>query len=226
MRSYSLLFALLSSILALAVCTPVQAEGKKMSKPSNQDIENPLLSEFKTFSANVTGGIARDHDRKIYRSGKWMRLDFDDSYRVNNLDTLHMWSVGANRCAEFDRPDAGSYPFTAYHDFKVERTTLEHAGVQETETIDGHVCKIEAMTLTPKDDRPIVAKIKLWKAEDLDGFPIRIEVEEGGQTYTSTYTNVSLKPPDPNLFQHPAKCTPGTRPGQGGVVRLDKAATK
>ena len=129
MRSYSLHLALLSSILALAVCVPAQTEGNNTPKPSHQDMENPLLSEFKTFSANVTGGIARDHDRKIYRSGKWMRLDFDDSYRVNDLDTLQMWSVGANRCVEFSRPDAGSYPFSAYHDFNVERTTPERTSI-------------------------------------------------------------------------------------------------
>lgn len=221
MRSYSFRLALLSGVLALAVCVPAQTQGKDASKRAIDDARNPLISEFKTFSANVTGGIARDHDRKIYRSGKWMRVDFDDSYRVNDLDTLKMWSVGANRCVEFNRPDAGSYPYSAYHDFKVERTAT-----QEEETIDGHVCKIEILTLTPRDDRPIVATMKLWKAKDLDGFPIRIDVEDGGQTYTSTYTNVSLSAPDPKLFQHPVKCTAGLRPGQKGVVSLDKPAAK
>ena len=221
MSSYSLHLAALSSILALAVGAPAQTQGKERSKRVLQDIQNPLISEFKTFSANVTGGIARDHDRKIYRSGKWMRVDFDDSYRVNDLDTLQMWSVGANRCVEFARPDAGTYPFSAYHDFKVERTAT-----QEEETVDGHVCKIETLTLTPRDDRPIVAKMKLWEAKDLDGFPIRIDVEEGGQTYTSRYTNVSLSAPDPKLFQHPARCTAGLQLGQKGVVKLDKPATR
>ncbi len=221
MNSHSLRVALLSSIVALAVCVKAQTPGTDSSKGARQDTQNPLLWEFKTFSANVTGGIARDHDRKIYRSGKWMRLDFEDSYRVNDLDSLQMWSIGANRCVEFTRPDAGSYPFTAYHDFKVERTATP-----EKETVDGHVCRIETLILTPKDDRPIVARMKLWEAEDLDGFPVRIDVSEGGQTFTSTYTNVSLKAPDPKLFQHPAKCTPGLEPGQKGVVRLDKTAAK
>lgn len=221
MNSNSLHLALLSSIFALTVCAQAATHHEETSKRALPDTQNPLISEFKTFSANVTGGIARDHDRKIYRSGKWMRLDFDDSYRVNDLDTLEMWSIGTNRCVEFTRPDAGTYPFTAYHDFKVERTAM-----QEKETIDGHVCKIEILTLTPKDNRPIVANIKLWEAEDLNGFPIRIDVEEGGQSYTSTYTNVSLTAPDPKLFQHPAKCTPGLQPGQKGVIRLGKSAAK
>jgi outer membrane lipoprotein-sorting protein len=221
MRSYSLFSVLLSSILAVSICAQAQTHSGEASKRILSDIQNPLISEFKTFSASVSGGIAHDHDRKIYRSGKWMRLDFDDSYRVNDLDTLEMWSVGANRCVEFNRPDAGSYPFSAYHDFKVERKAS-----QEEETIDGHVCKIETLTLTPTDDRPIVATMKLWEAKDLDGFPIRIEVEDSGQKYTSTYSNVSLSAPDPKLFQHPVKCIAGPQPGQQGVVRVDKASAK
>ena len=220
MRSYSLFLALLGTILMMSICTHAQTHATDASKRVLDDTQNPLISEFKTFSANVTGGIARDHDRKIYRSGKWMRLDFDDSYRVNDLDTLQMWSVAANRCVEFTRPDAGSYPFSAYHDFKVERNAAQE------EVVDGHVCKIEVLTLTPKDDRPIVAKMKLWKAKDLDGFPIKIQVEDGGQTYTSTYTNVSLSAPDPKLFEHPAKCTAGAQPDQQGVVRVGKPNAK
>ncbi len=221
MIAYSFRLSVLSTILVLSACLQAQTPGKEASKRIIEDTQNPLVSQFTTFSANVTGGIARDHNRKIYRSGKWMRLDFDDSYRVNDLDTLQMWSVGTNRCVTFSRPDAGSYPFSAYHDFKVERNSI-----QQEETIDGHVCKIEILTLTPRDDRPIVARMKLWEAKDLNGFPIKIEVEDSGQTYTSTYTNVSLSAPDPNLFQHPAKCAPGPQPGQPGVVKVDKATAK
>ena len=218
MRPHTIRLVIVCSIV-LAAAVGLQGKSQKLpaSAHSVQDSENPLLSRFQTFSATVTGGIARDHDRKIYRSGKWMRLDFDDSYRVNDLDTLEMWSVGANRCVKFLRPDAGSYPFTAYHNFKVERTH-----VAEKETVDGHVCKIEILTLTPRDDRPIVATMKMWEADDLEGFPIRIEVSEGGQTLTSTYTNVSLKAPDPQLFKHPAKCGAGLQLGQQGVVKLGK----
>jgi len=55
--------------------------------------------------------------------------------------------------------------------------------------------------------------MKLWEAEDLQHFPIKIEVEPISPTVSTakkmdiTYTNVSLAPPDPNLFKHPAKCT-------------------
>ena len=121
MRSQTFRWVLSSCILVLT--TNVQAQTHKTETPkaaASKEIQNPL-GQFKTFSANVTGGIAQDHDRKIYRSGNLMRLDFDDSYRVTDLNTLKMWGVSGEHCVEFNRPDAGTFPFSAYHDFKVER---------------------------------------------------------------------------------------------------------
>ncbi len=193
---------------------------KKTANALDKD-RNPLFSQFQSFSAHVTGGIAQDHDRKIYRSGKWMRLDFDDSYRVTDLESLKMWGVAGDKCMEFSRPDAGTFPYSAYHDFKAESSTST-----EEDTIDGHVCQIENVTLTPTDGRPLVVKMKLWKAKDLDGFPIRIDVDSGRDKFSSTYTDVSLATPDAKLFQHPAKCTPGAQPGQKDTLKIDPKTKK
>lgn len=196
-------------VLAVVVCLQAQTQRNNVPKPAHKESqsENPLISQFKFFSANVSGGIAQDHDRKIYRSRNLMRLDFDNGeYRVTDLDTLRMWGVAGKQCIEFTRPDAGTFPFSAYHDFKAGRSPTT-----EEETVDGHVCKIENVTFTPRDDRPLVVKMKLWEAKDLDGFPIRIDVDAGGfGKFSSTYTNVNLRPPDPKLFQHPANCIPGS----------------
>jgi hypothetical protein len=198
--------AWLSCALAVPVCLQGQAQRKEAPVSASQESQNPLVSDFKSFSAKVSGGIAGDHDRKIYRSGNLMRLDFEDSYRVTDLSTLKMWGVTGDSCVEFERPDAGSFPFSAYHDFKVERVATKE---KEEETVEGHVCRIENITFTPRDDRPVVVRMKLWEAEDLDGFPVKIEVDVNDKKIISTYTGVSLTAPDPKLFQHPAKCTGG-----------------
>lgn len=221
MSSQSFRLALLSCIFLFAPNLPAQAHKGDAPKSASKEIQNPL-GEFKSFSANVSGGIAQDHDRRIYRSGNLIRLDFQGSYRVTDLSSLKMWGVTGDRCVEFDRPDAGTFPFSAYHDYKVERFPAK-----EEETVDGHVCKIENVTLTPgDDDRPIVVKMKLWEAEDLDGFPVRIDVEAGAQKFTSRYTNVSLKTPDPKLFQHPLKCAPGVQSAPKGTTKIDHSAPK
>jgi hypothetical protein len=209
MTTRSFRLVLLSCLVAVPVCFQGQTQPKQAPKAASRESQNPLISEYKYFSAKVSGGIANDHNRKIYRSGNLMRLDFDNSYRITDLDTLKMWGVTGDSCIEFAGPDAGAYPFAAYHDFKVERIPAKE---KEEETVDGHVCKIENMTFNPPDERPLVVKMKLWKAEDLDAFPIKIEVDvnrgdANNEKIISTYTDVSLTAPDPKLFQHPAKCS-------------------
>jgi hypothetical protein len=213
MSSHSFRLALLSCVLAVPVCFQGQTQRKQTPKAASQENQNPLISGFKAFSAKVSGGIAKDHDRNIYRAGNLMRLDFDESYRVTDLSTLKMWGVTGKSCIAFERPDAGTYPWFAFHDFKVERVSAKE---KEEETVDGHVCKIETLIFNPPDERPVRIKMQLWEAEDLDGFPIKIEVDvnnvdgSNNEKIISTYTDVSLTAPDPKLFRHPAKCQANT----------------
>ena len=136
------------------------------------------------------------------------------------------WGVDPHSCAQIAMPDAGTFPFSAFRDFKVERSLPA-----EKETVDGHICAIENVTFTPNDSRPFVVRMKLWEAEDLAHFPIKIEVEpsgpmvKAGSNVSITYTNVNLNPPAASLFEHPAKCTPGSQPGRKSTLKLDPPAT-
>jgi hypothetical protein len=192
---------------------PPAAKRQKAAPATNLGDPNPF-DRFKTFTAVLNGGIGLDHDRKVYRLGNSIRADFDDSYRVTDVQTLKAWGGGPRGCQRLPFADASSYPFSAYHGFKIQRTPSE-----EKETVDGHACRIEHVTFTPNDERPMVIKMKLWEAEDLDGFPIRIEVEATGRKLpTINYTNVSLAPPDAKLFERPAHCKVGAAPGQKGSL--------
>jgi outer membrane lipoprotein-sorting protein len=203
-------FWLALTLTVLAVSMQGQTQQKSTAKPATDRAQNPL-QDFQSFSATLNGGIGRDHDRKIYRSGKVMRVDFDDHYRLVDLDKLTTRFVYPDRCRTIGFPDAGSYPISAYHGFKVERALTE-----DTETVDGHTCRIEDVTLTstPKDGEPITIKMKLWEAEDLKGFPVKAEIDAGhDRTFTVNYANVSLTPPDPALFKNPASCPTGATAG-------------
>ena len=49
--------------------------------------------------------------------------------------------------------------------------------------------------------------MRLWEAEDLQGFPIKIEfLLPGGHDAIVHYRNVVLGPQDPTLFIHPKSC--------------------
>lgn len=192
------------ALASIVIATSLQGQpaSKPTAKPAADGDRNPF-QEFQSFSATLNGGMANDHNRKIYRSGKKMRLDFDEQYRLVDLEKLNTRVIHSGSCHQFPNPDAATYPFSAYYDFKVMREPTS-----DKETVDGHSCKIENVTFTPRDDRPVVIKMKLWEAEDLQGFPVKVEVNvvAKGSKFTLNYSNVSLKPPDPALFKSPAKC--------------------
>jgi hypothetical protein len=97
--------------------------------------------------------------------------------------------------------DVHSYPFSAYRGYKLERSPSE-----DKDTLEGHSCKIENVTFTQKES-DLNVKMKLWKAEGLQGFPVKIELPNPARTITVSYTNVSLDKPDAALFKIPVKCT-------------------
>jgi hypothetical protein len=206
--------------LAMGLTAQVRTNSGQHPKTSSTAAANPF-DEFQSFSALRSGGVADDHDRKIYRSGNLWRADFEGSYRITDLKNRSMWGVHPNQCVQFSAPDASAYPFSAFHDFEVERFPTN-----VNETVDGHACKTENVTFTQKDGASVI-KLKLWEAQDLKGFPIRIEVDVNGHPLRPVhYTNVSFDPPDPKLFQHPTKCTEGALPGQKGTVQVAPPAPK
>ncbi len=197
-----LTLTLIASLLTIGV-TSIQAQNqeKQADKPSAPSAENPF-DAFQQFSATLNGGIGRDTNRKIQRSGKRMRMDFNDHYRIMELDTRITYMVYPQKCSKFPMADPAAYPFA--RKFKVK----ERSPSADTETVDGHTCKIENLTLVTEDALPMTIKMKLYAAEDLKGFPVKIESENvtTQSKVTFNYTNVSLEPPDPKHFDLPANC--------------------
>jgi hypothetical protein len=192
----------IASLLATGV-TRIQAQNqeKQAEKAAPApSAENPFDS-FQQFSATLNGGIGRDTNRRIQRSGKLMRMEFDDHYRITDLEKRVSWLVYPKRCSKFPMLDPAVFPFS--RKFRVESSTIEGK-----ETVDGHPCKIEDAVLVAEGAVPTTFKMKLYEAEDLKGFPIRIDSENlsSRNKVTFNYSNVSLEPPDPKLFEHPTKC--------------------
>lgn len=180
--------------------------------------QNPF-DAFQQFSARLSGGQMKWDKMKIYRSGNQMRADWDNlrEIRISDLSKRGGWYVRhwvnrPQKCGTMELMDIAAYPFFAYtaSDFKVERVPAQEGA--EKETIDGHPTKVENYTVKQKDGGALVANVKLWEAEDLKGFPIRMEINPPATNkFTLNYTDVSLEPPDPNLFRLPALCRAGVQ---------------
>jgi hypothetical protein len=169
------------------------------------------LDAFRDFSAIMIGsrmGVGAGSDisegSHIYRSGDLMRVEGAEKhgYFVTNLKTLETYGITAEPCAYSKHPYFGTSPFPAAK----SGTTVERVPVGK-ETFDGHSCQVEDVTISSKNPGEKAIKMKMWEADDLQGFPIKIEFPyPGGKTATILYRNVILGPQDPTLFIHPKSC--------------------
>ena len=87
----------------LIVSVQAQAQEKQPDKaaaaPAHSE-ESPFAA-YQQFSATLNGGFGRDTNRKIYRSGKLMRFDFADHYRISDLDTKSSWLMYPKKCSKY-----------------------------------------------------------------------------------------------------------------------------
>jgi hypothetical protein len=216
--------ALMLAVSGLIVNASGQAEDKKEDKKpeapvAGTPVANPF-NAFQHFSAVMNGGLVRDKDRKVYRSGKLMRTDFKDQFRVTDIDAPVTWIVfdkienGAKVCSKVAIADGGDFPFYGLKDSKVTRVPSEGAG-ETKETVDGHTCKIENLVfVNSKINPPVTWEMTLSEAEDLNGFPIKIKLHNPmtDRHFDIDYTEVSLEKPDAKLFTHPDKCSENSQP--------------
>ena len=185
---------------------PKEAPAGKIPAPPTARTQYPLDS-FADFSAVMVGSIMEmgegTAEAHIYRSGKLMRVADPEGYGyfITDLSTLETYAFSSGPCMHDSHPYFRASPFPAARPgSSVERVA---AG---KDTLDGHSCQIEEITISsPKTGGHL--KMRFWEAEDLQGFPIKIEfLRPGGRSSIIHYKNVVLGPQDPTLFIHPKSC--------------------
>lgn len=164
--------------------------------------QNPFETH-KQFSATMvlTGAAIGPHapqgDMKIYRLGDKMRTNIGSmGYSIIDMTQHTMYMVmGQGMCMQMT-PKEQQNPFAAQG--SVERTP---AG---TDTVDGHTCKVENVTVTSQSGTP--TKMKVWLAEDLQEFPVKVEIQSSRGPVTVHYKDISFDAPAASLFAHPDDC--------------------
>ena len=85
------------------------------------------------------------------------------------------------------------------NDYKLEATEIGK------ETIDGHACVKNKVTVTGKDGAKHESTV--WNATDLKQFPVKIETADSGDMVTMTFKDVSLAKPAGSSFEAPSSFT-------------------
>jgi hypothetical protein len=165
--------------------------------------QNPFEVQ-KQFSATVVmsgmpaGGPMSQGDMKIYRSGDKMRTTLGAmGYMVMDLTQHTNYMVMNGMCMQMNMTGQQN-PFAQAAGATIERSP---AG---TDTVDGHTCKVENMTITPQKGKPV--KMKAWEADDLKGFPVKVEVQTERGPVSILYKDISFDTPAASLFTHPDNC--------------------
>jgi hypothetical protein len=192
---------------------PKEAPAGKIPAPPAKT-QYPLDS-FTDFSAVMVGSIMEmgegASEAHIYRSGELMRMEDPDGpgYLITDLTKLESYGISTGPCIHDRHPYFRASPFPAARPgSSVERV------ITGKETLDGHSCQIEDITVSsPKTGSHL--KMRFWEAEDLQGFPIKIEFRRpGARSSIIRYKNVVLGPQDRTLFIHPKSCQ--SAPQRGG----------
>ena len=159
----------------------------------------------------------------IYRSGKLMRMEGPEGhgYLVTDLSTLETYGVSAGPRMHDTHPYFRASPFAASR----PGSTVERVAAGK-EVLEGHSCQMEDITVSSNKPGAPPIKMRLWEAEDLQGFPIRIDVERApGHSATIRYKNVVLGPLDPTLFLHPKSCQSLPRDNEAKTPKARPKAT-
>lgn len=177
--------------------------------------QNPFDSA-KQFSATIVVSGAPSQTRgaqgsmKVYRSVDKMRTDMPGGmgYMIMELTQHTAYMVMNGMCMQ-TATQAQQNPFAQAQDATIERSA---AG---TDTVDGHACKVENLTVTPRNGKP--TKMKVWEAQDLKGFPVKVEMQTDKGPVTVEYKDISFDAPAASLFTHPENCRqmptmPGSMP--------------
>ena len=220
-------FLLLTTLLTGLGLTPAFAQfGPRNSGPHFSGALGRLFGANQTFSADLEFHVSGSHGDNTTMPGK-LFFDSGKSRFEMNLSEMQggklppsqqMKAMGMDSMISISRPDL-KLTYLVYSglnsyvemptqeasasanpdDFKVETTQVGK------ETVDGHDCVKNQVTVTDKDGNKHVSTV--WNASDLKDFPVKIVMYEGGNATTMLYKNISFAKPAASQFDPPSGLT-------------------
>ena len=224
------LFVLTTTIVALGLVPAFAQFGPRGGAhgPSFGGATDKLFGEHKAFSATLEFQTSGQGNGDVTMPGK---LSFDNGkarFEMNMSEmrgsqmpagaAQHMKAMGMDNMISISRPDLKLayivYPgLNSYAEMTPQKASdsttpddykadIEKLG---TETVDGHDCVKNKVTVTDKEGAKHVSTV--WNATDLKNFPIKIVTTEEGATATMLFKNISFDKPAAGNFEPPAGYT-------------------
>lgn len=170
-----------------------------VSDKSGQEVASMPMT-FERYGKNIRVEINMSHVKS-----RDMSPEFAAQMKQMGMDQMVTVMMPDQKTVLTIYPGLKSYAQTAMEKEEVEAANKEFK-MQKTpagkETINGHSCKKENVTLT--DDKGNSQHATVWEASDMNNFPLRIQITENDATVVLNFTNVKLGRPDDAHFRAPA----------------------
>lgn len=216
------LFAVLV-LLALVCPAPAQLGGS--STPGLNAAMIKMFGETKAFSAQAEARILDKELKEIsilpmtvaLREGK-LRAEMDLSelkggqipaeaaamLKGSGMDRMVTLILPEKKLTVIMYPGLNSYAEMANAEETLGDEKFETAELG-SETLDGHACTKTKFTTTDAKGKKQDAIV--WKAKDLKGFPIQMQVAQKNNTMILKFKNPKLEQPEASLFVMPSNYT-------------------
>jgi len=126
---------------------------------------------------------------------KQMGMDRTISIYRSDKKMMYLVYPGMKAYCEINPADMAPNDKADQKEPKIESTEIGK------ETVDGHPCVKDNVTFTTDDGKQ--HEMIVWKASDLKDFPIQTEMQSGGATIATHFTNIKMSAPDASLFDPP-----------------------
>ncbi len=169
-----------------------------------------LLTNVDGFGAHVVMETRVFADRVETVSGKLLgrgnKLLFAPESHVSagksrgGGDASFIWDVAENSGYVLNEPLQGYAPMISNVRFTnlVVRPRMVHSA---PEKVEGHSCEQEEVVVTSSDGS--VVTFRVWRAADLKGFPVRINLATNSTPPTLSFSQIHLETPADKLFLPP-----------------------
>jgi hypothetical protein len=156
-------------------------------------------------TANITLTTGQSMSMKMYVSGTNVRSSLPGgmngySLIVGSTRTMYM-VMGPSMCMQMNGLDPNRP-----NPFAQSGGTQVHEQPLGSDTVAGHPAKVVQITIQSASGQP--QTMKAWRATDMGGFPLRVEIATAHGTIREEFTDVNLTPPPAEMFTAPSNCRP------------------
>jgi hypothetical protein len=161
------------------------------------------LPPYTATQVQYVAGRGGEMRMKIMKAGGKFRMDLSPELQtIYRWDQNRAYNLMGKNCVYVSAQKATMLPspLELITGTNVKRKALGN------ETVEGHPCNVEEVTLT--SIRGEVIKSKVWLAQDLRGIPVKIESQTDHGAIAAYYRDIVIGIKDQSVFDAPKNCIP------------------